>query len=52
MHPYSFENTAYKYEYLVFYFNRKAFNYWFELPDDQMNLVKDMVELLHNSSLL
>lgn len=29
-----------------------AFNYWLKIPADKLNIVGDIIQMLHNSSLL
>lgn len=29
-----------------------AFNYWLNIPTDKLNIVGDIIQMLHNSSLL
>ncbi|CAF4433981.1 unnamed protein product, partial [Adineta steineri] len=30
----------------------KAFNFWLHIPDDKLNVIEELVEMLHNASLL
>ncbi|CAF1193434.1 unnamed protein product [Rotaria sp. Silwood1] len=30
----------------------KAFNFWLNIPDDKLNVIGDLIEMLHNASLL
>lgn len=32
--------------------NFKAFNLWLKIADDKLNLISEIIEMLHNSSLL
>ena len=33
-------------------FNLQAFNFWLAIPDEKLNVIADVVKMLHNSSLL
>ncbi len=33
-------------------FRLKAFNFWFRIPEDKLIVIGDLVEMLHNASLL
>jgi len=30
----------------------KAFNYWLKIPEDKLNIIIEMTQMLHNASLL
>ena len=33
-------------------FYLQAFNFWLTIPDEKLNVIADVVKMLHNSSLL
>ena len=33
-------------------FHLQAFNFWLTIPDEKLNVIADVVKMLHNSSLL
>ncbi|XP_054155136.1 geranylgeranyl pyrophosphate synthase-like isoform X2 [Oppia nitens] len=40
------------YNYLLQCSGKQAFNHWFNIPSDQLVIISDIVEMLHNASLL